>query len=66
MAPLVSAATAICPAFVGTEMIADVDTGDEPVIDPVDIAELINTALSMPNHSSVPEIAINCRLEDML
>jgi NAD(P)-dependent dehydrogenase (short-subunit alcohol dehydrogenase family) len=59
-------ATAICPAFVGTEMIADVDTGDEPVIDPVDIAELINTALSMPNHSSVPEIAINCRLEDML
>lgn len=58
-------ATAICPSFVGTDMIADVDTGQEPVIDPADIAELINTALAMPNHSSVPEIAVNCRLEDM-
>ncbi|MGI9595367.1 MAG: SDR family NAD(P)-dependent oxidoreductase, partial [Acidimicrobiales bacterium] len=58
-------ATAICPAFVGTDMLADVDTGDEPIIDPDDIAELINTALMLPNHSSVPEIAINCRLEDL-
>ncbi len=59
-------ATAICPSFVGTEMIAAVDTGEEPVTDPVDIAELVNTALSMPNHASVPEIAVNCRLEDTI
>ncbi len=57
-------ATAICPSYVGTEMIAAVDTGVEPVTDPADIAELIHTALSMPNHASVPEIAVNCRLED--
>ncbi len=58
-------ATAICPAFVGTDMLADVDTGEEPIIHPDDIAELINTTLALPNHSSVPEIAINCRLEDL-
>lgn len=58
-------ATAICPAFVGTEMLAHVDTGEEPIIHPDDIAELINTTLALPNHSSVAEIAINCRKEDM-
>ncbi len=59
-------ATAICPSFVGTDMIANVDTGEEPVIDPADIAELVNTALLLPNHASVPEIVVNCRLEDMV
>lgn len=58
-------ATAICPSFVGTDMIADVDTGEEPVTHPDDIAELINTALMMPNHASVPEILVNCRREDL-
>ena len=57
-------ATAICPSYVETDMIDEVKTGDEPVIDPADIAELINTALALPNHSSVPEIGVNCRLED--
>jgi NAD(P)-dependent dehydrogenase (short-subunit alcohol dehydrogenase family) len=59
-------AVAICPSFVGTDMIAGVDTGAEPVIDPVDIAELIATALALPNHASVPEIVVNCRVEDTL
>ncbi|MEM7325649.1 MAG: SDR family NAD(P)-dependent oxidoreductase, partial [Actinomycetota bacterium] len=58
-------ATAICPSFVETEMIAGVDTGEEPVIDPDDLAELVSTALSMPNFSSVPEIIVNCRREDL-
>lgn len=58
-------ATAVCPSFVGTDMIAGVDTGEEPVIAPEDIAELVNTALAMPNHSSVPEIVVNCRREDL-
>ena len=58
-------ATAICPSFVGTDMIANVDTGEEPVIDPADIAELVNIALLLPNHASVPEIVVNCRLEDL-
>ncbi len=59
-------AVAICPAFVGTDMISHVDTGEEAIIDPADIAELINTALALPNHASVPEIVVNCRVEDTL
>lgn len=58
-------ATAICPSFVGTDMIAAVDTGEEPVIHPDDLAELVSTALKMPNHASVPEIVVNCRREDL-
>jgi NAD(P)-dependent dehydrogenase (short-subunit alcohol dehydrogenase family) len=58
-------ATAICPSFVATDMIAEVDTGAEPVIDPSDIAHVVATALALPNHASVPEIAVNCRLEDL-
>lgn len=58
-------ATAICPSFVATDMIAEVDTGAEPVIDPSDIAHVVAAALVMPNHSSIPEIAVNCRLEDL-
>ena len=46
-------------------MIADVDTGEEPVTDPADIAEMINTTLALPNHASVPEIVVNCRREDL-
>lgn len=58
-------ATAICPSFVETDMITDFETGREPVIDPDDIAALVSTALSMPNYSSVPEIIVNCRREDL-
>lgn len=58
-------ATAICPSFVETDMITDFVTGEDPVTDPDDIAALVSTALSMPNFSSVPEIIVNCRREDL-
>jgi len=58
-------ATAVCPSFVETDMISDFETGEDPVIDPDDIAALVSTALSMPNYSSVPEIIVNCRKEDL-
>lgn len=59
-------ATAICPSFVETDMIAHVDTGAEPVIGVHDLAELVSTALRLPGNASVPEILVNCRLEDMV
>lgn len=59
-------AVALCPSFVDTEMIAHVDTGDEPVIDPVDLAELVSTTLALPDSASVAELHVNCRLEDSL
>ncbi len=58
-------ATAICPSFVETDMIAGVDVGEEPVIQPEDIAEVVSTALALPNSASVAEITVNCRLEDV-
>lgn len=57
-------ATAICPSFVDTEMIAHVDTGDDPVLEPADVAEVVVSALSFENRASLPEIWLNCRLED--
>ena len=57
-------ATAICPSWVETDMIAEVDYGQEPVIAPDDIAALVSLALSLPNHASMAELAINCRQED--
>ena len=59
-------AVAICPSFVDTDMIAEVDTGAEPVIDAVDIAELATTWLALPDSASVAELIVNCRLEDAL
>lgn len=59
-------ATAICPSFVDTEMIERFDTGDDPVLDPTDVAELVLTALLLENRASLPEMWVNCRLEDAL
>ncbi len=34
-------------------------------IQPEDLAELIETALSLPNNAVVAEMLVNCRLEDL-
>ena len=59
-------AVALCPSFVDTEMIAEVDTGSDPVIDPADLAALVSTTLALPDSASVAELHVNCRLEDAL
>jgi NADP-dependent 3-hydroxy acid dehydrogenase YdfG len=59
-------ATAICPSFVATDMTAQVTAvsrGD--MIQPADLAELVATALALPNNAVVAELLVNCRLEDM-
>jgi NAD(P)-dependent dehydrogenase (short-subunit alcohol dehydrogenase family) len=59
-------ATAICPSFVRTDLTADVQTvPPEEMIQPEDLAELVETALSLPNNAVVAEMLVNCRLEDM-
>jgi len=58
-------ATAICPSWVETDMIDGVDYGAEPVIQADDVAALVSTALALPDHVSVAELAINCRREDL-
>ncbi|MFT7602349.1 MAG: NADP-dependent 3-hydroxy acid dehydrogenase YdfG [Acidimicrobiales bacterium] len=56
-------ATAVCPSFVDTEMIAHLDCGDEEIISPDDLATLISTMLQLPNSASVAELVVNCRVE---
>jgi len=46
-------------------MIAGVDAGPEPIVQPADVAELVSMALCLPDHLSVPEIVVNCRREDL-
>ncbi|MCB9947666.1 MAG: SDR family NAD(P)-dependent oxidoreductase [Rhodospirillaceae bacterium] len=59
-------ATAVCPSFVRTDLTADVDkvTADE-MIQPEDLAQLVETALNLPDNAVVAEMLVNCRLEDL-
>lgn len=59
-------ATAICPSFVATDMTAGASVPPEAMIQPSEVAELVATALSLPNTASVAEMLVNCRLEDTL
>jgi len=57
-------ATAICPGFVATDMAAAVtDIPAETMTQPAEIARLVELALDLPNTASVPEIAVNSRVE---
>lgn len=60
-------ATAICPSFVATDMTSHVTTWPaERMIQPQDLAVLVETMLCLPNNATVAELLVNCRLEDML
>jgi len=59
-------ATAVCPSFVRTDLTGDVlAVAPDDMIQPEDLAELIETALSLPNNAVVAEMLVNCRLEDL-
>ena len=60
-------ATALCPSFVKTDLTTDVKkVSPDEMIQPRDLAELIDTILSLPNTASIAELLVNCRLEDTL
>ena len=57
--------TAVCPGYVATDMVADVKSYPaEAMTQPADLAELVATVIALPNSASVPELLVNCRLED--
>ena len=59
-------ATAVCPSFVRTDLTADVRAmTPEEMIQPEDLAEMVEMALSLPNNAVVAEMLVNCRLEDL-
>jgi len=60
-------ATALCPSFVKTDLTSDVKkVSPDEMIQPGDLAELIDTVLSLPNTASIAELLVNCCLEDTL
>jgi len=60
-------ATALCPSFVNTDMVAGTDKiAPADMIQPTDLAELAATVIALPNSASVAELLVNCRLEDMV
>jgi NAD(P)-dependent dehydrogenase (short-subunit alcohol dehydrogenase family) len=60
-------ATAVCPGYVRTDLTAKVESvPPEEMIQPEDLAVLVETVLSLPNNAVVAEMLVNCRLEDTL
>ncbi|WP_180900702.1 SDR family NAD(P)-dependent oxidoreductase [Martelella soudanensis] len=60
-------ATAICPSFVRTEMSSYTSkVKPDDMIQPETMAELVRTAIELPNNAAMAEMLVNCRLEDML
>lgn len=60
-------ASAICPGFVATDMTAAVTKWPRDQMSrPEDLALLIETLIALPNTTSIAEVLVNCRHEDML
>ncbi|MCP4330210.1 MAG: SDR family NAD(P)-dependent oxidoreductase [Alphaproteobacteria bacterium] len=57
-------ATAICPGFVNTDMVAEYDVvPSEEMIQPEDVATIVQTVIEMPNTTSISHIPLNCTVE---
>lgn len=60
-------ATAVCPGMTATDMTARFDSvAPADMSQPEDVAELVAVALALPNTAVVPELLVNCRLENIL
>ncbi len=57
--------TAVCPGWVNTDMAArdGAPLAPEDMIQPADLAELIATAIALPNSASISELVVNCLYE---
>lgn len=58
--------TALCPAWVATDMASQAEVQPEEMIQPEDLCELVATVLALPNNASIAELLVNCRFEDTL
>jgi NADP-dependent 3-hydroxy acid dehydrogenase YdfG len=56
--------TALCPAWVATDMASDAGVPPGEMIQPEDLCELVATVLTLPNNASIAELLVNCRFED--
>jgi NAD(P)-dependent dehydrogenase (short-subunit alcohol dehydrogenase family) len=58
--------TALCPAWVATDMASHAEVPPQEMIQPEDLCELVATVLALPNNASIAELLVNCRFEDTL
>jgi NAD(P)-dependent dehydrogenase (short-subunit alcohol dehydrogenase family) len=61
-------ATAICPGWVKTDMSLKSPTlkiQPDEMTSPATIAQLVRTALELPNNASMAEMVVNCEFEDL-
>jgi NADP-dependent 3-hydroxy acid dehydrogenase YdfG len=60
-------ATVVCPGYVATDMtLKDDEIPRHEMSQPGDIAQLVETALMLPNNASVSELLVHCQFEPML
>jgi len=60
-------ATAVCPGFVNTDMAAGIaDIEPMAMTQPQDLALLVVNTIELPNTTSLAELLVNCRYEEML
>ncbi|MEM8587158.1 MAG: SDR family NAD(P)-dependent oxidoreductase [Pseudomonadota bacterium] len=59
-------ATAICPGYVNTDMVAEVQIpAKADMIQPDEIARVVKMVIEMPNNASIARVPINCRNEPL-
>ena len=58
--------TALCPAWVATDMASDANVPPAAMIQPDDLGALVATVLALPDNASIAELLVNCRFEDTL
>ncbi|CAH1672815.1 SDR family NAD(P)-dependent oxidoreductase [Chelatococcus asaccharovorans] len=60
-------ATVICPGYVATDMtLADDEIPRHDMSSPEDLAQLVQTALLLPNNAAVSELLVHCQFEPTL
>ncbi len=60
-------ATVVCPGSVATDMTAGVTgIGRHEMVQPEDLAVLVETLIQLPNNASVSELLVHCQFEPML
>jgi NADP-dependent 3-hydroxy acid dehydrogenase YdfG len=60
-------ATAICPGMVATDMTSQSKSLEAfEMIQPNDVAQIVQTVLMLPNTAAIAEVLVNCRFEDTM
>jgi NADP-dependent 3-hydroxy acid dehydrogenase YdfG len=60
-------ATAICPGMVATDMTSQSKSLKAlEMIQPEDVAQIVQTVLTLPNTAAIAEVLVNCRFEDTM